>query len=86
MVGEAAWAYQRRPWGGGFLRKRQQGLDQEVKDIGVEGADTAALALHQADRQRDEQQSDRGRSRSRVLGFIWAIATRTEAKFQKQAA
>src|SRR5215472_17637427 len=31
---EAAWAYQRRPWVGGALLKRQQGLDQELKDLG----------------------------------------------------
>lgn len=30
---EAAWAYQHKPWVGGFLLKRQQGLDQEIKDI-----------------------------------------------------
>ena len=33
VIIESAWSYQHRPWIGGFLRKRQQGLDQEVKDI-----------------------------------------------------
>jgi len=30
---ESAWVYQHRPWIGGFLLQRQQGLDQEVKHI-----------------------------------------------------
>ena len=33
VIVEAAWAYQHKPWVGGFLAKRQQGLDQEIKDI-----------------------------------------------------
>jgi transposase len=35
---EAAWAYQHKPWVGLFLLKRQQALDQDVKDIAREGA------------------------------------------------
>jgi transposase len=30
---EAAWAYQHKPWIGGWLAKRQQGLDEETKAI-----------------------------------------------------
>lgn len=86
VIGEAAWAYQRRPWVGGFLRKRQQGLDQEVKDI----AWKAQNRLHS----RYTKLTGRGKNKNQtvvavgreLLGFIWAIATRTEAKFQKQAA
>lgn len=86
VVGEAAWAYQRRPWVGGFLRKRQRGLDQEVKDI----AWKAQTRLHS----RYSKLTGRGKNKNQtvvavgreLLGFIWAIATRTEAKFQKQAA
>jgi transposase len=86
VVGEAAWAYQRRPWVGGFLRKRQQGLDQEVKDI----AWKAQGRLHS----RYTKLTARGKNKNQtvvavgreLLGFIWAIATRTEAKYQQQAA
>lgn len=86
VIGEAAWAYQRRPWVGGFLRKRQQGLEQEVKDI----AWKAQNRLHS----RYTKLTGRGKNKNQtvvavgreLLGFIWAIATRTEAKFQKQAA
>lgn len=33
VIIESAWSYQYRPWIGGALVKRQQGLDQEVRDI-----------------------------------------------------
>jgi len=86
VIGEAAWAYQRRPWVGGFLRKRQQGLDQEVKDI----AWKAQGRLHA----RYTKLTARGKNKNQtvvavgreLLGFIWAIATRTEAKYQRPAA
>jgi transposase len=48
-IGEAGWAYPRRPRVGGLLRKRQQGLDQEVKDIAWKAR--APLPLYKADRQ-----------------------------------
>ena len=34
VIVESAWAYQYRPWLGGFLKKRQAGLDPDIKDIG----------------------------------------------------
>ena len=33
VIVEAAWAYQHKPWIGGWLAKRQQGLDEETKAI-----------------------------------------------------
>lgn len=85
VVGEAAWAYQRRPWVGGFLLKRQPGLEQEVKEM-------AWKAQQQHSRYR--KLSARGKNKNQVvtavgrelLGFIWAIATRTESTFQRKAA
>jgi transposase len=86
VVGEAAWAYQRRPWVGGFLRKRQQGLEQEVKEI----AWKAQTRLHSrytklTARAKNKNQTVIAVGRE-LLGFMWAIATRTEAKYQQQAA
>ena len=34
VIVEAAWAYQFRPWCGGYLLKRQAGLSEEIKEIG----------------------------------------------------
>ena len=86
VIGEAAWAYQHRPWLGGALLKRQQGLDQEVKDI----AWKAQWRLHT----RYKKLSGRGKNKNQVvtavgrelLGFIWAIAVRTEARYAARTA
>lgn len=75
---EAAWAYQRRPWVGGYLAKRQQGLDPAIKDI----AWKAQLRLHS----RYKKLAASGKNKPQIitavgremLGFIWAIAVKVE--------
>ena len=86
VIVEAAWAYQHRPWVGGALLKRQQGLDPEVKEI----AWKAQWRLHT----RYKKLSARGKNKNQIvtavgrelLGFIWAIAVRTEARGTARAA
>lgn len=86
VIMEAAWAYQHRPWVGGALLKRQQGLDPEIKEI----AWKAQWRLHT----RYKKLSSRGKNKNQVvtavgrelLGFIWAIAVRTEARVTARAA
>lgn len=83
VVVEAAWAYQRRPWVGGYLAKRQQGLDQSLKDI----AWKAQWRLHT----RYKKLTARGKNKPQtvtavgreLLGFIWAIATQVEARHRQ---
>ena len=66
--------------GWGALLKRQQGLDQEIKEI----AWKAQWRLHT----RYKKLSAHGKNKNQVvtavgrelLGFIWAIAVRTEAR------
>jgi transposase len=79
VIMEAAWAYQHRPWVGGALLKRQQGLEPDIKEI----AWKAQWRLHT----RYKKLSARGKNKNQIvtavgrelLGFIWAIAVRTEA-------
>ncbi len=86
VIMEAAWAYQRRPWVGGALLKRQQGLDQEVKDL----AWKAQWRLHH----RYNKLAARGKNKNQIvtavgrelLGFIWAIAVRTESRASARVA
>jgi transposase len=81
VIVEAAWAYRHKPWVGGALLKRQQGLDQAIKDI----AWKAQWRLTT----RYRKLSARGKNKPQVitalgrelLGFIWAIALRTEAQY-----
>jgi len=85
VIVEAAWAYRHKPWVGGALLKRQQGLDQEVKDI----AWKAQWRLTT----RYRKLSARGKNKPQVitalgrelLGFVWAIAVKTETQHHAAA-
>jgi transposase len=78
IVGEAAWAYQHRPAMSAELKKRQQGLSEEVKQI-------AWKAQHRLCR-RYRQLAAKGKLHQKVttaigrelLGFIWAIGIQVE--------
>jgi transposase len=79
MVMEAAWAYRHRPAMGAALRKRQEGLREEVKEI----AWKAQHRLHK----RYRGLAARGKSPQKIitavgrelLGFIWAIGVNVES-------
>lgn len=89
VIVEAAWAYQRRPWIGGYLLRRQRDLElsEEVKEI----AWKAQYRLHKrytkltaTGKNKNQTVTAVGRE---LLGFIWDIAVRTELRNQeKQAA
>ena len=78
IVGEAAWAYQYRPAMSPEMKKRQEGLSEEVKEI-------AWKAQHRLCA-RYRRLVAKGKLRSKVttaigrelLGFIWAIGIQIE--------
>ena len=78
IVGEAAWAYQYRPAMSPVLKKRQEGLSEEVKEI-------AWKAQHRLC-SRYRRLMAKGKLRQKVvtavgrelLGFIWAIGMQVE--------
>jgi transposase len=86
VIVEAAWAYQHKPWIGGWLAKRQQGLDEEIKDIAWKAQWRLCT--------RYKKLAARGKNKPQIvtaigrelLGFIWAIAVRTEARAAGHAA
>lgn len=88
VIMEAAWAYPHKPWIGGWLAKRQQGLDQETKAIAWKAQWRLCT--------RYKKLAAKGKNKLQIvtaigrelLGFIWAIAVRTEGKFatKRQAA
>lgn len=86
VVIESAWSYRHRPGVGAALRKRQQPVSEEVKEI----AWKAQHRLHA----RYVQLSARGKNRGVVitavarelLGFIWAIGVQIEAQHGKSVA
>jgi transposase len=83
---EAAWSYKFRPAVGPALRKRQEGLPEEVKEI----AWKAQHRLHK----RFSRLSAAGKDRRKVvtavgrelLGFIWAIGIKAEAAARQRLA
>src|SRR5229473_1498028 len=78
IAGEAAWAYQHRPAMSPLLKKRQEGLSEEIKEI-------AWKAQHRLC-SRYRRLLAKGKIRQKVataigrelLGFIWAIGTQVE--------
>jgi transposase len=80
VIVEAAWAYQRRPWIGGYLLRRQRDLNlsEEVKEI----AWKAQYRLHKRYGKLTAQGKNKNQTVTAVgrelLGFIWDIAVRTE--------
>ena len=83
VIVEAAWAYQFRPWCGGYLLKRQVGLSAEVKEIGWKAQNRLHL--------RYRKLLARGKNKPQIvtavgrelLGFIWAIGVNVERQFQE---
>jgi transposase len=81
VIMEAAWAYQHKPWIGGWLEKRQQGLDEETKAMAWKAQwrlCTRYKKLAAKGKNKPQIVTAIGRE---LLGFIWAIAVRAEGKF-----
>ena len=78
VVVEAAWAYRYRPAVGGTLRKRQETVSEETKEI----ARKAQQRLHERYRKLLARGKNKGVVITAVgrelLGFIWAIGIKVE--------
>ncbi len=84
VIIESAWAYQYRPWLGGYSLKRQQGLDPEVKAIAwrpQHRLHARYKKLGAAGKKKPQIVTAVGRE---LLGFLWAIAIHTEVKFKAE--
>ena len=86
IVGEAAWSYRRPPgiWYG--LRRRQESISEEVKEI----AWKAQHRLHKRYMKLGAAGKPQGKIITAVarelLGFIWAIGTRAETTVSQRTA
>lgn len=83
---ESAWSYRLKPALGPALRKRQQGVSEEIKEM----AWKAQLRLHKrfarlAAAGKDQRKIATAVGRE-LLGFIWAIAVKTENAPSQSAA
>jgi len=78
IVGEAAWSYRHRPAIGPTLRKRQEGLSPEVKEIAWKAQHRLYGRYHRLlGRGKTKQQVVTAVARE-LLGFIWAIGVHVE--------
>jgi len=80
VIMEAAWAYQHKPWIGGWLEKRQHGLDEQIKAMAWKAQwrlCTRYKKLAAKGKNKPQIVTAIGRE---LLGFIWAIAVQTETK------
>ena len=85
IVVEAAWSYRHRPAKGATLRKRQEGLSEEVKAI-------AWKAQHRLNG-RYRTLLGKGKNKQQVvtavgrelLGFIWSIGVTAERDWRPDA-
>lgn len=79
VVVEAAWSYQHRPSVGKALRKRQEGVSEEIREI----AWKAQHRLHGRYRKLMARGKEKGKVMTAIgrelLGFIWAIGRKAEA-------
>lgn len=78
IAGEAAWAYQYRPAVSAQLKKRQEGLSEEVKEIAWKAQNrlcTRYRRLVAKGKLRQKVTTAIGRE---LLGFIWAIGVQVE--------
>ena len=82
---EAAWAYRHRPTIGAALRKRQEGLSEDAKEIAWKGQ----YRLHKryrnlvaAGKEKQKVVTAVGRE---LLGFIWAIGVQVERNSKRVA-
>jgi transposase len=86
VIVEAAWSYQRRPWIGGYLLRRQRDLKltEEVKEIAWKAQHRLHkryMKLTSGGKNKNQTVTAVGRE---LLGFIWDIAVRTERQLQQE--
>lgn len=85
VIIESAWAYRHRPTLYGALRKRQEGLDDEVKAI--------AWKAQQRLNEKYGRMAGRGKVKQQIvtavgrelLGFIWAIGVHVERQWKEES-
>jgi transposase len=87
IVIEAAWSYRLRPGGGSGLRKRQEGVPEEIKEIAWKAQVRLSKRYARlAAAGRDQRKIITAVGRE-LLGFVWAIGIKAEqAAKQKMAA
>ena len=80
VVIEAAWAYRHRPMVGWSLRKRQEAVSEEVKEIAWKAQHRLYGRYRKLTGRSKETPKVVTAMARELLGFIWAIACKVEAE------
>lgn len=86
ILGEAAWSYRRQPAVGPALRKRQEGVPEEIRQIAWKAQVRLSkryARLAAAGKDQRKVVTAVGRE---LLGFVWAIGLRAEASARQTIA
>ncbi len=86
VLGQAAWAYRHRPSRGFDLKKRQEGLSEEVKEIAWKAQHRLhSRYWHLTNKGKDNRKVVTAIGRE-LLGFIWSIGVTVERTQKAKAA
>jgi transposase len=86
IIVEAAWSYRYRPAIGPRLRKRQEGVSEEIKEIAWKAQVRLSKRYARLAAAGKDQRKIVTAVGRELLGFIWAIGTRAEATVKQQMA
>lgn len=86
ILGEAAWSYRRRPAVGPALRKRQQGVPDEIRQIGWKAQVRLSKRYARLVAAGKDQRKIVTAVGRELLGFVWAIGLRAEASARQTIA
>ena len=86
IVVEAAWSYRLRPGVGPALRKRQEGVPEEIKEIAWKAQIRLSKRYAKLAAAGKDQRKIVTAVGRELLGFIWAIGTKAEAAARQQIA
>ena len=82
IAGEAAWAYQHRPSMSPVLKKRQEGLSEEVKEIAWKAQHRLCSRFRRLLAKGKLRQKVTTAIARELLGFVWAIGIQVEKEQQ----
>lgn len=85
VIGEAAWAYQRRPSMYTALQKRQEGLSEEVKEIAWKAQHRLCSRYRRLVAKGKLHQKAVTAVGRELLGFVWAIGMQVEKEQRARA-
>jgi transposase len=86
ILGEAAWSYRRQPAVGAALRKRQEGVPEEIRQIAWKAQVRLSKRYGRLAASGKDQRKIVTAVGRELLGFVWAIGLRAEASARQTIA